>query len=205
MAFVPISPFTSGQVLTAAQMNEIGDNLNAISPLVVSSLPGSPSIGDVVMFEASSTLGVIWQLLYDGAGSFPWKFIGGGALYGRVDTTEGTTSSPYADLATVGPTFSTPLPGDYIVSGAVGMFGSASSTSGLVSFSFGGAAANTAVDANGNALHVRDANVGDGMAFVSSVTGIGAGAITMRYRASGGTASFRNRRMQATPIRVAAP
>jgi hypothetical protein len=30
MAFVPISPFTSGQVLTAAQMNEIGDDMNIV-------------------------------------------------------------------------------------------------------------------------------------------------------------------------------
>jgi hypothetical protein len=75
MAFVPISPFTSGQILTADQMNEIGGNLNEIGDAWTSYTP-------------------TWTNLTVGNATQDSAYVAAGKLYFvRIGLTFGSTTS----------------------------------------------------------------------------------------------------------------
>lgn len=103
----------TGYTVTAEDWNDFAQ------PEYVTSLPASPDDGEEVYFEAAA--GVIWHLRYNAssASSYKWEFVGGAPLTHEVVTQETTTSTTFADLATVGPDITLPLAGDYeIVFGA---------------------------------------------------------------------------------------
>jgi len=78
---------------------------------LVTSLPGSPSVGDRCIFKASES--AFWQLIYDGQSSYPWKKIGGPPVV-TYEFTARTTSSTSFQTAGA-PTVVTPLSGEYDV------------------------------------------------------------------------------------------
>jgi hypothetical protein len=80
---------------------------------LVTELPPSAACapGDTCQFIADNTNGVIWDLLYDGEGEFPWKKIGGPPLR-KVDGSGRTTASP-SYQTTGSPTLTVPLKGVY--------------------------------------------------------------------------------------------
>lgn len=85
-------------------------------PQYVTSLPGSPSDGQEVVYEADVANRVYWHLKYKSS-SGKWMKIGGPPL--RAETgwggNEQTTSAPWTDLPTVGPQITAPLGGTYHV------------------------------------------------------------------------------------------
>lgn len=78
---------------------------------VVTALPSNAIIGQQVAFQADATNGVYWNFIYDGVGTYPWKFIGGPAMRSSVSGNV-ATSSP-TGTASSGPSLTLPLAGDY--------------------------------------------------------------------------------------------
>ncbi|MFZ9968064.1 MAG: phage tail protein, partial [Steroidobacteraceae bacterium] len=84
------------------------------TPPIVTALPVNPQFGEVVTYAADATNGVYWSLQYDGGGTYPWKFLGGGALYDSSTTSFSTASTSWtSDTTYTG--FTVPLAGDYLV------------------------------------------------------------------------------------------
>ena len=83
----------------------------------VTSLPGSPVDGQECYYVADATNGIVWHLKYNSgsASAYKWEVVGGPPLYSEVLTQEVSNALGYADLATVGPSITVPLAGDYDV------------------------------------------------------------------------------------------
>jgi hypothetical protein len=88
---------------------------------LATSLPPEPSLGQEVFFLADAANEIVWHLIYlpVPGGSYPWKFLGGAAMYSYIAGPISTTNSTYNNAG--GPTVQVPLSGDYIgVHGARG-------------------------------------------------------------------------------------
>ena len=84
------------------------------TPPIVTQLPSNATVGDQVIYAADATNGVYWSLYYDGIGTYPWKFVGGGSLFTQWTAGFSTSSTGWTtDTAFTG--FSIPLAGDYLV------------------------------------------------------------------------------------------
>lgn len=124
----------------------VGTSELALGPTYVTALPASPVDGQEVYYAADAANGVIWHLRYRAAasGSYKWDFLGGPALQATVDNYETLAGSlSYRDLATVGPTVTTPLAGDYTVEHGAYIEGTAHDV--VMSYAIG---ATAAVDAD---------------------------------------------------------
>jgi hypothetical protein len=173
------------------------------TPPVVTQLPSQATVGDQVIYAADATNGVYWHLTYDGLGTYPWKFIGGGQLFAEVITQQATTvTTGYTNLATVGPSVTIPLAGDYDyrISARVQNPGSS-----LVTYT--GLAVNNSVNGN-DATLIYDTTVGTheyAQMLERRKTGLAANdVLKMMYYTSGGTSYWTNRSLYVTPIRVKA-
>lgn len=170
---------------------------------VVEALPTSPtpSKGDRCSYVVNKTNGIQWELVYDGEGEYPWKKIGGPSLIEEVATEESTASTSYTNLATTGPSVTTPLKGDYIVRhGAYILAGAATQGAFRMSYAVG---AEAAVDADA-VVGVQKETLGlASTAREKRKTAIAASAaIVAKYKASAGTAKFGARWLSIDPIRV---
>lgn len=95
---------------------------------LVSSLPTTEAlVGDRCTFKADSANGILWSLLYDGEGEFPWKKIGGPPMRHALEASVTTESTSYVDL-TGGPTLTTPLAGEYRITTAAMTFNQTAAT-----------------------------------------------------------------------------
>lgn len=70
-------------------------------------------VGDRCQYVADITNGVVWNLIYDGQGSYPWKFVGGPPIWRNDPDSRNTTSNSYVSPATDPISFDLPLAGDY--------------------------------------------------------------------------------------------
>jgi hypothetical protein len=167
--------------------------------------PASPADGDLWMFPADATNGVIWQFRYRAASAsaYKWEFIGGTPALARVETSESLTTpvGSIVDLATVGPQITLPRDGDYQIY-------------------FQAQATNSTVSSNVLAVNVSgtswpDGSVGQIAIFIPVVNtyfvagqpgrynGItGSRVVKLQYQTNGGTATFLRRVLSVTPIRV---
>lgn len=172
---------------------------------VVTDLPTTATDGDEVRFVADSANGVVWLLRYrDSGNAYPWEFLGGSPLYAEVTTSESTTSATYGDLATLGPSIALPLAGDYMIRLGAALYNNTSAADAWMSYDADPVAA---ADADG--VHTTQPN-----ASVASVvthatrerrkTGLGVVSIIAKYRASSGTATFLDRYLSITPVRLGA-
>jgi hypothetical protein len=81
-------------------------------------LPGSPLDGQEFTLVDSTTAATYqWKFRYNAgsSSSLKWECVGGVPFQNRVDTQENTASGTYVALTTVGPTFTAPRSGDYLV------------------------------------------------------------------------------------------
>jgi hypothetical protein len=203
---------TDGQVFTADSASPTGVKwASPPTPTLVTSLPSSPFDGQEVYYQADAANGVLWHLRYRAASSSAskWEHVGGSALYNAIETSQATSGSGYVDLATVGPSITIPLAGDYeLIFGAQNFSGQPAA----ISFSRGGTAA---VDTDSiRASPTADYAGSFGAAWVNvadlerqiRLTGMTASTVlTMKYLASAGggnPASYGHRRMSLRPIRV---
>ena len=172
---------------------------------LVSALPSEPTVGDTCIYKADVTNGSLWPFVYTGLGTYPWWAIGAEPLTAEIETSEATSSLEYTNLATVGPSITVPLKGDYRVNlGAYIVSGAAAVNSARMAIAVGAAAANDE-DA---VVGVQKENLGLGsVARHRMKLGISAAgtAIVCKYKVqSASPMNFRGRWLTVQPRRVAA-
>lgn len=172
---------------------------------VVAALPTVPTDGQVIYYLADSTNGVVWTLKYRAASAsaYKWEFVGGGPLYGEVETDQATASAAYVALATAGPSVVLPLAGDYEVTlGMNGYNTNAAAQQLTMSYDIGGTGA---VDADAIEAFLAPGS-GAGRANFARTrrkAGLGAVTLTAKYRVTvGANGQFFDRWMLVRPIRV---
>jgi hypothetical protein len=107
----------------ATVLNGYETGIYLASAPIVTSLPVSPVDGQECCLLADATAGVVWDMVYRSA-SGKWHFKGGPPLYAEIanggEGIGGLASGVYGSPATVGPSLSFPVAGDYVV--AYGFF-----------------------------------------------------------------------------------
>ncbi len=174
------------------------------------SLPASPVDGQEYDFIVNATAGVVWRFRYRAASAstYKWEFIGGPPLYSEVATNQAVESpSPtYADLATVGPEVTLPLPGDYDIEIGMSTEGRYNGTA-LMSYAIGATAAkdeDAVVYGSGQASS-EAGDVAASMVRSKRKTGLTAETLTAKYcysKGGSGAIQLENRFMRVTPVRV---
>jgi hypothetical protein len=185
------------------------DNYSAIAPARVTVLPVAPVDGQEIYFQsaAMAPLGVIWRLRYNSASAsaYKWEFVGGGDLGAEVATLEGTASTGYTNLATVGPDVLVPLAGEYMITLSASIIPPAvNDGAGAMSYQFGATPASDG-DAIVGQTPAATATMGATCSRLIRRTLATAGVtISARYRSAGtaGTAQFSRRSLVLRPVRV---
>jgi len=94
--------------------------------------PASPNDGDIWMFPADATNGVIWQFRYRAASAsaYKWEFVGGPSQSAAVALTEATSTAggTMVNLTTIGPSITPARSGDYEVEFTATVFKGAADT-----------------------------------------------------------------------------
>jgi hypothetical protein len=170
----------------------------------VTSLPGAPVDGQEINYVADSANGIIWKLKYRAASAsaYKWEFVGGSSLDAYVDAGENYAGVGYGNAATVGPSVTVPLAGNYDVtlefagSGPSGEYG-------RMAFMVGASAATDA-----DAVELSSPNT----ASIYDYTSVSrtrrngpytAGTVLKAQYHSGGAAfTFKQRRISIRPTRV---
>ena len=172
---------------------------------LVTSLPADPVDGQVINYD-TGTDGVVWHFRYDAgsASAYKWQFVGGAPLYNEVTTDQGTASGVPTDLATVGPSLTNPLAGDWIVEFGANMYSVTNNSAQIMALQVGGAGpadANAGIligqPAGSNTAHASGARVIRRTAIAAS-----SAWVPKYWQLGGGTGQFRNRWITLTPIRV---
>jgi hypothetical protein len=211
MAWTTPGTAVAGDVLTASFWNlQVRDQLNSLVE-AGTALPSSPVDGQSFYYVANATDGVVWHLRYRAASSsaYKWEFVGGQALTSQVLTTQslGATVGSYIDVATVGPSVTNPLAGDYLVEwGIRGVVGATESIIGA-GIKFGSAAA--PVDAN---VGTQYAISGGGVAATRQIPAVFGSdvktslavstLVKVQYYQNNTNCFVGNRFLKLTPIRV---
>jgi hypothetical protein len=168
---------------------------------MVTSLPAGPSDGMEILFLADATNGIVWHLRYRAASAsaYKWELVGGSCLMHAIDTSEGTTSASYVDLATVGPQITLPLAGDYDLE--YGAFVAGSAANYVFMTPKIGAAAAADIDCvqvwadSGNEAAHRLRKKRFTVAAASTL-------VKLQYRSGSGTTNWSQRVLYAMPVRV---
>lgn len=194
---------------------DVRDYLNSIAvgkPPLVSALPPAPADGDEVYYVADGVNGIIWHLRYNAAGSaYKWEWLGGGYLRADVATDEGgLPNGAPGDLATVGPTVTAPLAGEYTAKFGCN-FNIGGGTNGLLrcSLFYGPAAATqpnptydaTALETYPNFFHTIRVRSVEEVRMTLAVNDL----VRLKYAIQTGTSlavSARERHMAIRPLRV---
>lgn len=168
----------------------------------VSALPAAAADGHELIYIADDTNGVDWHLKYNNSEpTNKWRFIGGSALRAEILTDEATTSTSYADLATVGPSITIPLSGDYRIVFGCRSYNNTTGQINLVTLTIAGSDLSSTYD-----LRQR-ANVATTIDYESvrhiSQALVAGNLCKMRYRVSANTGNFALRFMELVPVRVA--
>lgn len=164
----------------------------------------TPQDGDEVYLIVDATAGVTWHLRYNAGSSsaYKWEFLGGPPLEAEVDTSEGTASTGYVDLTTVGPAVTLARAGDYIVT-----FGGRMDSNSSVAYNYmspkRGALATS--DADGSQIY-NSSPTGtwtlDAMRTRKFLGMLAGDVVKSQYRVNGGTGLWRNRYVTVQPIRI---
>ena len=101
-----------------APWDAVGIPLPPPSPSYGTTLPAAPVDGqEAILVDSLTVPTYIWRFRYNAqaTGGYKWEFVGGAPAYARIDTSETTTSTSNADLATVGPQITLPRDGEYMI------------------------------------------------------------------------------------------
>jgi hypothetical protein len=199
------SPRGSEEIDIVNALTAIVDAVNkGTGPALVASLPLAPVDGQEVYYLADATNGIVWHLKYRAASAsaYKWEFVGGSALSSEVEIDQTIASAVYGDLATVGPSVTLPLAGDYDV--VHGFEGWANTTGAQISMSYAiGATAAAEADSISTGFPTVAAGALAAGRRERRKAGLAAGtALVSKYRSSTGTGTFRRRVMAVRPVRV---
>lgn len=211
MAWTTPATVTTGDLVTASWLNTyLRDNTKALKAgEMVTALPTSGLVdGDRVTFVDSLTAPTYaWYLRYiAGASTYKWYCIGGTPALIETTTAEaGSMGSTYGDLATVGPSFTLPLAGDWDIEIGcthINDYNGGAARDSYMSYAIGGTSAsdNDAIKCTGTA---------GVLSFVGTrtrrKTGLASStALVAKYRYSGGTPTMTwgPRTLRVMPFRV---
>jgi hypothetical protein len=164
------------------------------------SLPGSPYDGQVyTLVDSTTTPTYQWTFRYNAGSSstFKWEFIGGAPAYAAVETAQTTASATPADLTTVGPSFTVPRAGDYLIRYNVDAGNNGAGNTDVITLMKNGVEVDRMVQA---------ISVATGQAAIMReilLTGLAASdAFKLQYFVTGGTATLQKRRLTVIPARV---
>jgi hypothetical protein len=126
MPFTTVPDKAAGDIFTEQMWDVyIRDNINWLQANLGgtvaygTTLPASPSNGqEAILVDSTTNPTYQWRFRYNAGSSsaYKWEFIGGAPGVAYIGTQENTTTAgSWVDLATVGPTFTNPRAGDYIV------------------------------------------------------------------------------------------
>ena len=186
------------------------DETGITPPSLVSALPSSPGDGQEVYYQADATAGVVWHLRYNAfsASAYKWEFLGGSALRHNIDASESFALTSYADLATVGPQVTLPLPGVYAVRlGSHCIATNYADWYGIFGMKLGAAAAVDRMSAQGpggNASGVGRVQLTPSTEYALT-SPVAATVLKMQYYVAGAgppTVYFSRRWLAVTPVRV---
>lgn len=203
---------SDGQVLTADVAQTLGVKWAAApggAVSLVTALPGSPVDGqECVLVDSLTAPTWSWRLRYVAGITDAYKWLAVGAVPAEVEiaTSESTASTTYVDLTTVGPQFTIPRAGIYLLEFNVGWSHNASATGAAltrwVALKLGAAATSD----NDGAATGDDSSSAAGkvQTGVMRRTLAAADVVKMQYRkdSATGSAEFRNRALKVTPLRV---
>lgn len=194
--------FTDGLLndVSAARLNALGAGVREASMGRSTTFPASPVDGDIHVYPADTTNGVMWHFMYNSgsASAHKWEFIGGSPLYAEVETDEATASTTYAALTTAGPSIALPKAGDWIVEQGCHTRSSITAQN-FMGYDIGGTGA---VDADAVGIHDPLATAVVEGYRKRRKQGLTAVTLTSKYRVTGGTSNFQKRWMAVTPIRL---
>lgn len=188
---------------------------SAVHPTLITSAAAlaalTPADGDEIYYLADATNGVLWHFRYRAASAsaYKWEAVGIGApLFAEVTAPEARANAAYGDLATVGPSITAPLAGDYDVTIGAQLQTNADSSAAraaYMSYAIGGTAA---ADADALKYDATFFNLywqvhGQSDHRVRRKTGLAAAtALVAKYRSDGASSTFRDRYMSLVPVRV---
>lgn len=158
--------------------------------------------GDTCSYVADNTNGVIWQLLYDGEGEYPWKKIGGAALRAEDSTARLTTSATFQ--TTGSPSITAPVKMTCRARfGARGIFRKTGAPAGIdaaqLQVFVAGVGSGYILQQNIASQFVGSPNEAQSGAFNVAASG----AVQVRYAAAlGNEMEFVNMTLEVDPIRV---
>lgn len=167
------------------------------------SFPGSPTDGqEYVLVDSTTAPTYQWAFRYNSgsSNSSKWEFIGGLPVVIEVATQQSTASATYTDLATVGPDFTTPRAGDWLI--AVGChFASTDNVGSFMSYAVGATAAN---DTWGAGEAIPSAGASAAQSAMKRWNAIAASTlIRARYRTPTLATNFAARQLIVAPYRLA--
>src|SRR5215831_2680216 len=167
------------------------------------SLPASPTDGQLAILVDSVTNPTYqWKFRYNlgSTSAYKWEFVGGTSASSNVDAAESTASAGWTDLTTVGPQFTLPRSGDYLISISAEMANSATGNGMYVALSNAPASPLwnlSPVSMQSGAYYQRASRT-------VRTNGLTSGAVVkLQYLSTGGTSTFRLRDLQVQPVRVA--
>lgn len=177
---------------------------------VVSSLPGTPTDGQTIIYAADATNGIYWMLRYIAAmaGSYKWVYLGGPPLASERSNTDASAaiaSNTWAGVNANDPTVTLPLAGDWRVDHGTHFGQAGGSSTNYCGIKVGGTEA-------GDTDQLTSPVWSDAATGITShrssgrLNGIAAAtALAQRYKHQVGTSQVITRRasyLLATPIRV---
>lgn len=180
------------------------------APDFVAALPSSPLDGYEIYYAdaAMQTAGIAWHLRYNNASAsaYKWEFLGGAPFFSEVTTSQGISTTTYADLATVGPSVTLPVAGDYDVEWGTRSYLTTAGVSAMMGISIGGAAvvAGDEIDHYSSTV-TAGASDADHESRCRRKAALASGAVLLaKYKSGTGgvTAQFLHRYLKVTPVRV---
>ncbi len=181
--------------------------VNLASNPTTTTLPTSPVDGQEVYYRVNRGDGTYayWHLRYNASTTY-WDFLGGPSMFAQVDATQTTTSTTFTNLATVGPSLTVPLAGDYDVTIGARLYGTTNSMASQMGYSINGGGVGYIIDSYSGASYDGGATVATHEVRTVRQTGITANAsFVAKYRVFPTTnvpGYFGYRTMQISPVRV---
>lgn len=165
------------------------------------SFPVNPFVGQTFVYQVDRANGVYWQFIYlPDETVYPWKYVGGPPLQSLTAASDTRTNTAYGDLGGVpAPIITLPLVGDYDIEVGCRLNNNTAAAGAWMSYDDAAAASDT------NGIEVFST---PGLVTITAYrrhrrTDLGAIALTAKYRTNvAGTATFYDRRLAATPVRV---
>jgi hypothetical protein len=170
------------------------------------SLPSVPSFVDRVRFTLVDSVTAPtyqWEFQYNlgSASSYKWEFVGGVPAHAFESAAQDTASTSYADLSTVGPSFTVARAGDYDFEWYVRASNSVAATRVFAGISISGSVQEDAVSLSAAASAGNADDVGLALRYRHLAVAAAAPS-KLQYKVGAGTGTFADRHLYVTPVRV---